>query len=290
MSSTFFSASPDWRWLIIGYFFFGGLAGGSYFLATILDIFGRDRRLVRLGYLVAFPIVAICGLLLTIDLGRPERFWHMLVQSGTWRPMLKPYSPMSLGAWALLCFGVCALLSFLAALGEGGVLRWSLLRRVNVATALSRAITVTGSVLGLYVAGYTGVLLAVTNRPIWSDTTWLGLTFLLSAGSTSAAALLLLGACTGVSRESADVLERFDGRVVGLELLAIVGLVASLQNIAPSWLHRGGIILFAVILASIALRLILQWRRPRRAFVGPTLVLLGGLFLRALVVFASEGL
>ena len=46
MSSTFFTASPHWRWLIVAYFFLGGLAGGSYFLATLLDLFGkgRDRR------------------------------------------------------------------------------------------------------------------------------------------------------------------------------------------------------------------------------------------------------
>ena len=31
MPSTFFTASPQWRWLIVAYFFLGGLAAGSYF-------------------------------------------------------------------------------------------------------------------------------------------------------------------------------------------------------------------------------------------------------------------
>ena len=50
-SSTFFTASPEWHWLIIGYFFIGGLAGGCYFLAVLIDFFGRpeDRALARLG-------------------------------------------------------------------------------------------------------------------------------------------------------------------------------------------------------------------------------------------------
>src|SRR5256885_13348738 len=89
MSSTFFTATPHWRWLIVAYFFLGGLAGGSYFLATVMDFFGKreDRPLVRLAYLIAFPAVCVCGLLLTADLGRPERFWHMLVQAQTFRPM-----------------------------------------------------------------------------------------------------------------------------------------------------------------------------------------------------------
>src|SRR5713226_4251053 len=122
MSSTFFTASPEWRWFIVAYFFLGGLAGGSYFLATLMDRFGteRDRPLVRLGYLIAFPIVCLCGLVLTVDLGRPERFWHMLVQSQTFRPMLKTYSPMSSGAWVLLLFSGCAFLSFGATLAERG--------------------------------------------------------------------------------------------------------------------------------------------------------------------------
>ncbi|PYM20289.1 MAG: polysulfide reductase, partial [Candidatus Rokuibacteriota bacterium] len=39
--STFFSEAPDWGWLIVLYFFFGGLAGGSYFLAAMIDVLGR---------------------------------------------------------------------------------------------------------------------------------------------------------------------------------------------------------------------------------------------------------
>ena len=75
MSSTFFTASPHWRWLILAYFFLGGLAAGSYFLATLLDLFGkgRDRRLVHFGYLIAFPLVCMCGLVLTVDLGPCRR-------------------------------------------------------------------------------------------------------------------------------------------------------------------------------------------------------------------------
>ena len=55
-SSTFFSVPPEWGWLIVWYFFFGGLAGGCYFLAVLIDFFGRaeDRPLARLGYYISF--------------------------------------------------------------------------------------------------------------------------------------------------------------------------------------------------------------------------------------------
>src|SRR5262249_47603168 len=124
--STLFTASPHWRWLIVGYFFLGGLAAGISFLAPLMDLVGRGRhrRLVDVGYLVAFPLVCVCGLLLTVDLGRPERFWHMLIQSETFRPMIKTYSPMSIGAWALLLFGGCAFVTFVAIAAEHGWLHW----------------------------------------------------------------------------------------------------------------------------------------------------------------------
>src|SRR2546426_225238 len=140
MSSTFFTAAPHWRWLIVAYFFLGGLAGGSYFLATMMDLFGKreDRPLVRLAYLIAFPAVCVCGLLLTADLGRPERFWHMLVQAQTFRPMIKAYSPMSIGSWALLLFSACAFLTFVAVLAERGWLSWPPLLRLNPPAPLGR--------------------------------------------------------------------------------------------------------------------------------------------------------
>jgi formate-dependent nitrite reductase membrane component NrfD len=105
-SSTYFTTAAHWRWLIALYFFVGGLAGGCYFLAALIDLVGRreDRPLARIGYLIAFPCVLLSGILLILDLSRPERFWHMLIESNTLQPMVKLYSPMSIGAWALLLF------------------------------------------------------------------------------------------------------------------------------------------------------------------------------------------
>ena len=290
MPSTFFTASPHWRWLIVAYFFCGGIAGGSYFLATLLDLFGKDRRLVQLGYLIAFPTVVLCGLVLTVDLGRPERFWHMLIQSETFHPMLKTYSPMSAGAWVLLAFSGCAFLSFAAVLAERGWLRWPVLRALSPTAFVGRLVTVVGTVLGLYLAGYTGVLLSVTNRPIWADTTLLGVTFLVSAASTSAALLVLFGAWNGVSRDGLDALERFDGRVLVLELFAIAALIASLGRIAIVGLSGWGVLLAAMVLGGIVVPLVLQARPATRGSLGPALVLLGGLVFRALIIFSSDGL
>src|SRR2546425_10815861 len=99
MSDTFFSGAPHWTWFIIPYFFVGGLAGGAYFLAALLEWFRRpdDRPVIRTGDRVA-AVRAIAGRLLpTIDRGRPLRFWHMLFQSANFPAlMFQSSSPISL--------------------------------------------------------------------------------------------------------------------------------------------------------------------------------------------------
>src|SRR5262244_2228607 len=105
-----FVRAPAWTRYILFYFFLAGLSGGSYALATLLRLNGNPdyEPAARIGFYVAFPTMLLCPLLLTLDLGQPLRFWHMLVnttpdQQGA---NFKYWSPMSVGAWALLAFAV----------------------------------------------------------------------------------------------------------------------------------------------------------------------------------------
>ena len=295
MPSTFFTEAPHWRWLIVLYFFIGGLAGGCYFLASMIDLVGRptDRPLARLGYLIAFPAVVVCGILLIADLGRPERFWHMLLQSATWRPMFKTYSPMSFGAWGLLMFGGFALLSFLGALGEDERRpRFSVLRPPSV---IGMIVSVLGGIAGFFLVSYTGVLLAVTNRPIWSDTTLLGAVFLVSSASTSIALLLLLGSRRVFLAGGLRALARFDTFVLVLELIALIALVVSLGSLARVWLSAwGALLVLGVVGIGIIVPLILEVRAHNplsaSARAAAVLVLLGGFLLRVVIVLSSEAI
>src|SRR5262249_13348336 len=90
-------ASPHWEWYIVAYFYLGGIAAGAYAVAAMVGLWGKedDREAVRVAHYIAFPLVTLCGLILTVDLGHPERFWHMLIQSETYWPMFKWWSPMS---------------------------------------------------------------------------------------------------------------------------------------------------------------------------------------------------
>ena len=299
MPDTFFTASPHWAWWIVFYFFIGGIAGTAFFLASLLHLFGRpaDRPLVRLGHYVAFVGALISGLLLTLDLNRPERFWHMLIESNTGQPMFKSWVPMSVGSWGLLLFGLFA---FLAALGS-----WSeeqphrRLLQAGAVKALGRrgpaaVIAVLGSIFGLFLAGYTGVLLAVTNRPIWADSSLLGVLFLLSAASTGAAALTLLAIWRGAGHPaSVRWLSWFDERVLVLELVALVAFLISLGSVARLFLGWWGIALaLGVVGAGIVAPLLLARRHHTRASEHlvrtASLVLLGGFLLRVVVLLSSH--
>ena len=295
-SSTFFSAPPDWGWLIALYFFFGGLAGGSYFLASLIDLFGRseDRPLSHLGYYIAFPCIAIGGLLLTVDLGRPERFWHMLIESNTYRPMFKYWSPMSIGSWAVMIFGLFALVSFLGALADAERIPWAAWRKVHPPSLLGRCIAVIGGIFGFYVAGYTGVLLAVTNRPIWSDTPLLGLLFIVSAASTSAALMILLAKKSKLTMPGLRDLHRMDAWVIALEFIVLIALMISLGPVFRAWLNAWGLLLFfGVIVVGMLIPLALFWRREwlgdRNVTTAAALVLVGGFILRLVIVFSAQG-
>jgi len=293
-SSTFMSAAPDWGWYIALYFFFGGLAGGCYFLAALIDLVGNpeDRPLARLGYYIAFPCVVISAVLLTLDLGQPLRFWHMLIESNTYRPMFKYWSPMSVGSWALMIFGIFSLVSFIGALVEDNRLDWPAGRRIRRPGVLSRVIAVIGGLFGFYVAGYTGVLLAVTNRPIWSDTPLLGLLFVVSAASISGALMILLARKRVSTAAAIESLHRFDAWVVALELVVLIAFMISLGSVFRAWLNAWGLLLLVVIVIGMLVPLALyrrrEWLGDLNTQTAAALVLLGGFILRVVIVFSAQ--
>jgi polysulfide reductase chain C len=305
-----FVRPPDWTWYIVPYFFLAGLAGGSYVIATLLRLFGErgDEPAARLGFYAAFLAFLPCPVLLTLDLTQPLRFWHML-----WNTTpdnqgfnFKTGSPMSVGSWALVVFGLFATVSFLEVLVRDGRLRWSLAARVVrlLDGAPGRAWNVVGAVLGLFVAGYTGVLLSVSNQPVWSDTWALGGLFLASGLAGSAALLALLVRYRREAQASSGMLELSERLWTLLELALLVVFVLTLvpagtldDAFAFPW-----ILLWLVAFAGMlpGLRGLLGSRlavtgegavvaQPAAASVAvPGLVLLGVLALRAAVILSAQ--
>src|SRR2546421_7850000 len=193
--------APVWRWEIIWYFFFGGLAAGCYVIASIAALFGsrEDRAVARTGYYLSLLSVLPCPILLTKDLGRPERFLHML-------RLFKVKSPMSMGTWSLLSFSFFSGITAVIQAARDGIFgRWWGSRLL--AALPQRFLAIPGSALGVFLGGYTGVLLTATSIPLWSRSKVLGAIFISSAFATSSALISLVLRLTRTPTQALHKLE-----------------------------------------------------------------------------------
>jgi protein NrfD len=295
-SSTWFTAPPEWHWLIVLYFFFGGLAGGCYLLAALIDLLGRerDRPLARVGYLTVLPCAALGGLALIFDLSRPDRFWHLLVEVHTWRPLLQWWTPMNMGAWTLLAFSFFAFLSSLAAAAELRWLRWRGLLRLRPPGVLGIIISVIGALLGLYIASYEGMLLAFTSRPVWADTPLIGMVLAVTALSMAAAYLVLFARWRGWDVPGTAALRRIDAQALVVALIALLALVVSLGGAARALTSPLNLVMLVALLligfaAPLGLRYARSWPHGRTVATAAVLALAGGFLVRMLIVFSPYG-
>jgi formate-dependent nitrite reductase membrane component NrfD len=139
---------PTWTWEIPTYFFTGGLAGASAVLSASAKLTGHEKLSKRALYIGAVADL-VSPVLLISDLGRPERFHHML-------RVVKVTSPMNVGSWVLLASGGAS--STAAALELLGRLK-------PVKLAAEFVSTLAGPAL----ATYTGALVANTAVPVWHE-------------------------------------------------------------------------------------------------------------------------
>jgi formate-dependent nitrite reductase membrane component NrfD len=152
---------PSWHHDIAAYLFTGGLAAGSSLIAAGADLTGRPE-LRRAGRLTSLGALLASTFFLINDLGRPERFHHML-------RVAKVTSPMSVGTWILSAYGgaagVAAVAEAAPLLPERGLL--GLVRKVLPFTGRAAGLAAAAAAPAL--ATYTAVLLADTAVPSWHE-------------------------------------------------------------------------------------------------------------------------
>ena len=285
---------PHWKWLIIVYFFLGGIAGAAYVVAAIADAIGAapDRRIVRTGRYLSLAALIPSPVLLILDLGRPERFTNML-------RVLKLRSPMSVGTWGLTGFGgFCAASAAIQAAQDGLLGDGRLARRVSRLPA--GRIGALGVPLALFVAGYTGVLLAATAVPLWTKRAlFLGPLFVSSALSTAVSAIIgILAAAPGTRPDTLDRLERLEVTAVLSELSLLTAWLTRLGPTARPLTEgtTGALVRHGVVGAGLVLPL---WLHAAKRRLPPTvkrpltvlasvLVLAGGFMLRYAVVVGGH--
>ena len=284
--------SPHWPFLIDVYFFLGGLAGGAFVIATVANLVDhrRFRDVVPVGYYLALAALIPCPIILIVDLGVPARFLNMLLA-------FNPLSPMSMGAWALLGFSVCA---FLAAV-------MTLLEDTGRAGNLSGAkivVGVVGGFFGFFLAAYPGVLLGATARPLWIEGHALGALFLAVGASTGAAAIALILMLAG-SRvaDGVRVIRTMLVLALLIQLLSVVVFVASVQMSGSAAAARALALLTSgpfsltfwvgAILVGSVLPLVLGLVSVKRRSFGLTalasvLVLVGGFLVKYVIMAAGQ--
>jgi hypothetical protein len=160
---------PTWTWEIPTYFFTGGVAGASAVLSTTAKLTGNEK-LAKTALYVGAVADLVSPVLLISDLGRPERFHHMM-------RVVKVTSPMNIGSWVLLVSG--------GASNTAAVLE--LVGRLKPVKLLAEAVS---TIAGPLLATYTGVLVADTAVPVWHDgrheLPWIfGASAVASAGAAS---------------------------------------------------------------------------------------------------------
>ena len=260
-----FIKAPVWTWEVPLYFWFGGMAAGSSFVALACDLAG-DRKSAATARKVALAALLPSPPLLIADLGRPGRFLNML-------RIFKPRSPMNTGAWALSVFGALGT----AAVGADVLGRRDAASRIGAANA----------VVGGYLGSYTGVLLATTAVPVWARSRlYLGPIFVATAAATGAAATRLVLVTRGLppghpTRIALGNLET--GAMLAELALSLIN--ERRLGRAAGVLHEGRAgRLFTIakraVASGLALRLVRAPLGPRAHHVASVLYLGGGLLFR----------
>jgi formate-dependent nitrite reductase membrane component NrfD len=264
---------PVWTWEVPLYFWVGGMASGSAFVALACDVAG-DHRSAAIARKVAFGVVAPAPVLLIGDLGRPERFLNMM-------RIFKPRSPMNMGAWCLVAFSGSSALS----------VGCDLLERPKPARALG-ALT---ALLGSYLGSYTGVLLACTAVPVWARSrVILGPAFVATATATGAAATRLTLVACGLPRhhptrralgtlETASMLTELSLSAVGERRLG--DAAEALRRGRPGVFFRTAKSLVGL---GLSLRLIARRTGDREHDLASVMYLAGGLAFRFAWVYAGK--
>ncbi|MPZ67654.1 MAG: 4Fe-4S dicluster domain-containing protein [Pseudonocardiaceae bacterium] len=214
--TTLNTAHPrPWGWRVTTYLWAKGFGGGALLVAALARFLGIDLGVV--GSIVAPALgvigVGVTGLLLVVDLKRPDRFYYLFTKPN-WRSWLV------LGSYVLLGFGAIAGLWLL-----GGILRAAGV--VSSVDGLLDVLAVLAVPASALVAGYTGFLFGqAEGRDLWQSPLlfWhlIVQAVMVGAGALAIAALI---AGTGTA---------------GNELIARCLLIATVLHVVMLLLEFGG--------------------------------------------------
>lgn len=262
---------PFWHWEIALYFFFEGVSAGSFLLCSAAAFAGRQKYtdLIRKGRFLSLATLLPCPPLLIADLGRPERFHHML-------RIFKKTSPMNHGAWALTGYGA------FAALAAGSELLGGMGRRVLGLLSAPFAFTM---------VSYPGVLLSTTSIPVWAHTHVLG-AVIASSSMTSAASALTLLSNGSEDKPGHKALAKFEDMATAAEAIALGAYLKNSKQAARPLLEgkQSRLFLWGAIGVGIVAPFLLRRTNSKLAsgVLAPLLTIAGSVALKWSITYAGE--
>lgn len=275
-----------WGWPVAGYLFLGGLGGGMVVVSTAADLFFGKGDVFALGNFIAAVFIGVGSGLLVFELGVPFRFWRVFSTQK---------AVMTVGAWLLGLLIVTSTVYFSFWMSFLPWSAWIFLRQLLATFNL---------LLGVGVITYTGILLgSMKARPFW-NTPALPVLFAVSGLSTGLAAQSLL-AGFWPSQPVETVLEKVHGflhnldiGLIAFEILIVMVYVLMMRTTSgkesaaiasklltgafalPFW---GGLIALGLFFP-LALYFI---GGSAATMIAPWCVIVGGIFLRFLVVYSD---
>lgn len=120
----------SWGLYIANFTFIVGLAAGGVMMVIPAYLY-RDEAMhdvVIVGELLAIAAIIMCLMFVTVDLGRPERFWHLIPGIGrfNWPMSMLTWDVIVLNGYLLLNLHICGYLLYMRFLGREPSPRWYL--------------------------------------------------------------------------------------------------------------------------------------------------------------------
>ena len=283
----------NWGWPVALDLFLAALGAGAFMLAVAADLAGGKRyRVISTTGAVIAPWPAIIGvILLVVDLGRPLRFWEMILRRGEGFLMFNAGSVMSWGVWLLTVFILLSLAYMVVA-----ILSWPF----AWGAIAKKIIGVIGLPFALLVCVYTGVLISATTNALW-NTPVLPIVFVTSAMVTGIAAVIFVLALLQLPKKEVPEdspipkLEKLNSMMIGVQLLAVVLFMLLRINTAPMkaimsgptwWILVIGLGLVVPLIVGLKAKI----KKPQVSLVVAALILLGGFLLRYVILMGGQTL
>jgi len=195
IAETALLKAPRWGWEVPAYLALGGIGGASATIALGVRLANGDRAvpLERAAHVISGLATVAGGGLLILDLGRPSRFYNMM-------RVFRPSSPMNVGVWVLAGQAGSTWVSILS-----DVAPHVLPASARFAAPVRLASGAVAGVLGLPLAGYTGVLLGSTANPAWHEVRRELPGLFLASATSAGSGMVTLAPTAGPLRRSAEV-------------------------------------------------------------------------------------